>query len=151
MVKWGIGLVMLGLAAGAAMAQTPAQIVQERREGLRRAGAAMEAIQQNVQGRGDPQAIVPRVAEVQEFFSKDFSSRFHAGTQQGAPGLETRALPAIWSDFASFQRAEQVAIAALAALRDAAASGDRAATATAFQAAGQACGNCHRPFRAPAR
>ncbi|MCW8087474.1 cytochrome c [Sabulicella glaciei] len=151
MGKWGIGLVMLGLAAGAALAQTPAQIVQERREGLRRVGATMEAVQQSVQGRGDPTALAPRIAEAHDFFAQGFPARFPTGTQQGTPGLETRALPGIWVDSDGFHRAGQGVVTALANLRDAAASGDRAATATAFQAAGAACGNCHRPFRAPAR
>ena len=36
-------------------------------------------------------------------------------------------------------------------LRTAAASGDAGAFAAAYGQTGQACGTCHRPYRAPAR
>ena len=40
---------------------------------------------------------------------------------------------------------------ALGVLRTAAASGDVAATAAAFNQVGGTCGACHRPYRGPAR
>jgi cytochrome c556 len=152
MKSWILGLALAGLAgAVVADAQTPAQIVQERREGLRRMGQHMEAMQPVAQSRGDARALVQRIDDMIAFYNVGFVQRFPAGTQQGAPGLETRALPAIWSDMAGFQRADQGMVQALQNLRTAAASGDGAQFQTAFQAAGQACGNCHRPYRAPAR
>jgi cytochrome c556 len=150
-MKFWIAAAAVLFVAHAASAQPASQIVQERRDGLRRVGEAMEAIQANVQSRGDPRAMLPRIEQMQAFFSDNFSARFPAGTQQGAPGIESRALPAIWTDFAAFQRAEQGTIQALGGLRSAAASGDAAAFQAAFQATGPTCGACHRPFRAPAR
>ena len=152
MKSWVLGLAMAGLAGAiAAQAQSPAQVVQERRDGLRRMGGHMEAMQQIAQTRGDPRPAVQRLDDMVAFFGTGFVQRFPGGTQQGAAGLETRALPAIWSDLPAFERAQQGTTQALTTLRTAAAAGDAAAFQSAFQAAGQSCGVCHRPFRAPAR
>lgn len=136
---------IIGLASlGGAFAQPdPAQIIRERREGLRAVGQHMEAIVAIVQSRGDARAAVPRVEAMQAFFAT-FPARFPANTQTG----ETRALPAIWTDAAGFTAAYNGAVTALGNLRTAAASGDVAALGQAAQATGASCGNCHRPFRA---
>jgi cytochrome c556 len=107
----------------------------------------MEALQAIARSGGDPRPAVERIEAVQRFFV-NFGQRFPAGTQQGAPGIETRALPAIWSDRAGFDRVEAALAPRLAALREAAASGNPQAFAQALQAAGAACGDCHRPYRA---
>lgn len=150
MKPWIAG-VIASVVAGAALAQTPALTVQERRDGLRRVGAHMEAMQAHAQRGGDPREMLPRIDEALAWFRDGFTARFPAGTGQGAPGIETRALPAIWTDFAGFERAEQGQVAAFQNLRRVAETGDRGAFQTAFQAAGQTCGTCHRPYRAPAR
>ncbi|WP_051213092.1 cytochrome c [Rubritepida flocculans] len=140
----------LGLFAmiGAAAAQADlARIVTERREGLRAVGQHMEALQAIARSGGDPRPAVERIEAVQRFFV-NFGQRFPAGTQQGAPGIETRALPAIWTDRAGFDRAEAALAPRLAALREAAAGGNAQAFGQALQAAGAACGDCHRPYRA---
>ena len=143
-------LVALGLAALAAPAlaqSSPAQIVQERREGLRAMGQHMEAMAAIARAGSDPRPAVERVQAIEAWF-RGFPARFPPGTQQGAPGLETRALPAIWSNFADFERLSQALPARLAALREAAASGNAGQFGQALQAAGAACGDCHRPYRA---
>lgn len=129
---------------GTAFAQPdPAQIIRERREGLRAVGQHMEAIVAIVQSRGDARSAVPRVEAMQAFFA-NFPARFPANTQAG----ETRALPSIWTDNAGFVNAYNALGPALANMRTAAASGDVAALGPAVQAAGATCGNCHRPYRA---
>lgn len=150
MKPWIAG-VLASVVAGVALAQSPAQVVQERRDGLRRMGQHMEAIQAHVQRGGDPREMIPRIDDAVNWYANGFTARFPQGTAQGTPGLETRALPAIWSDFAGFERADQAQVAAFRNLRQVAETGDRAAFQTAFQQAGQTCGGCHRPYRAPAR
>lgn len=136
---------IIGAASlGSAYAQSdPAQIIRERREGLRAVGQHMEAILAIVQSRGDARAAVPRVEAMQAFFAT-FPTRFPPGTQAG----ETRALPAIWTDAAGFTAAYNGTVAALGNLRMAAASGDVAALGQAVQATGATCATCHRPYRA---
>jgi cytochrome c556 len=146
-----LGVAIMG-AGGAGMAlaqaQDPAQVVRERREGLRAVGAHLEAMQAIAQTRGDTRAAVPRIEAIEQWF-QNFTARFPAGTGQGAPGIETRALPAIWQDFAAFQAADRALPPLLASLKEAAQSGDVGRFATALQATGgNGCGNCHRPFRA---
>ncbi len=135
-----IGLVTLG----AAWAQgDPAQVIRERREGLRAVGQHFEALGAIAQSRGDTRAAVPRIEAVQAFFV-NFPARFPANTQTG----ETRALPTIWTDNAGFVAAYNGLGPALANLRTVAAGGDATAFGEALRAAGATCGNCHRPYRA---
>ena len=142
-----IGLGMLAMLGTAVAQPNPAQVVQERRDGLRAVGAHMEAKAAIARAGSDPRPAAERVAAVQRFFV-DFPARFPAGTQQGAPGIETRALPAIWTDRANFERVAAALAPRLEALGAAAQSGDARAFGTALQATGASCGDCHRPFRA---
>lgn len=70
---------------------------------------------------------------------------------RGFTATKTRALDGIWNSQADFKtKADALATAATAAA-DAAKTGDAAATRTALQGIGRACGSCHDPFRAPAQ
>ncbi len=135
------------LLAGAAWAQGPADVVQQRRDGLKAMGAHSEAMAAIARAGGDPRPALPRIEEMERFFA-GFPARFPAGTQQGAPGVDTRALPNIWADFAAFERLNANLLARLATLKQAAAAGDARAFPAALQATGAACGECHRPNRA---
>ena len=144
----GLAAMMGGAAFHEARAQTDlARVVQERRDGLKAVGVIFTAVGDAARAGSDPRPLAPRIAEVEAFFV-NFGARFPAGTQQGAPGLDTRALPAIWTDRTGFDRAEAALPARLATLREAAASGNVAAFQAATQQAGAACGDCHRPYRA---
>ncbi|WPB84198.1 c-type cytochrome [Sediminicoccus rosea] len=152
MKLWMAGLGMAALMGATpvleAMAQpSPAAIVTERREGFKAAGDNMTAIAAVARAGGDPRGTVERIAAVQAWFATA-GTRFPAGTQQGAPGIDTRALPAIWTDRATFDTAMAAMGPRLTALREAAASGNVANFQAAVQATGAACGDCHRPFRA---
>lgn len=146
----GLGLVAIMGAAptlGAFAQGNLSAVVAERREGLKAVGENMTAIAGVARAGGDPRGTVERIAAVQAFFPT-MAARFPAGTQQGAPGLDTRALPSIWTDRAGFDAALAAMGPRLAALREAAASGNVANFQAAVQATGAACGDCHRPYRA---
>jgi len=138
-------LAALGLLAAASAGPALAQgnVIAERREGLRAQEATLGAVQATVRSGGDVRGLVPRIEAAQAFFA-DYPSRFPEGSNVG----DTRALPAVWTDRASFERAWSNLLPTLVALRSAAASGDVAATGAALQATGGACVNCHRSFRA---
>ena len=141
-------LASLGLVAmmGGAIAQTNlGAVVTERREGLKAAGENMTAVAGVARAGGDPRETVQRIAAIQAWFAT-MGPRFPAGTQQGAPGIDTRALPAIWTDRAGFDAALAAIGPRLTALSEAAASGNVAAFQAAVQATGAACGDCHRPY-----
>ncbi len=135
------------LLAGTAWAQSPAEVVQQRRDGLKAMGGHAEAMAAIARAGGDPRPAVARIEEMERFFAT-FPARFPAGTQQGAPGIDTRALPNIWADFAAFERLNANLLTRLAAMKEVAASGNAGAFPAALQATGAACGECHRPNRA---
>lgn len=145
--RFAVWKLALGLAFGVATiggtAWAQADIIAARKDGLKRVGANMDAIKLVVDARGDVRSVAPRVDEIVTFFS-DFPTRFPAGSGTG----DTRALPAIWTDHAGFERVAANALTAAKALQTTVNAGDSAATAQAFQALGGACGACHRPFRA---
>lgn len=139
-------LAALGLAAlvasGTAYAQ--ADVIAERRANLKRMGEHMEAMKPISDSRGDPRPAVARIDDMIAWFSI-MQTKFPPGSGTG----DTKALPAIWQDWARFQAADEAMVGQLRTLRAAAAAGDAAAFQTAYQATGpQFCGGCHRPFRA---
>lgn len=70
---------------------------------------------------------------------------------RGFTATKTRALDAIWASQADFKtKADGLATAANAVVA-AAKAGDEAATRTAMQNMGRACGACHDPYRGPAQ
>jgi cytochrome c556 len=127
--------------AGPALAQ--GNVIAERREGLRTQQATLDAVVAAVRSGGDVRALVPRIEAAQAFFA-DYASRFPEGSNVG----DTRARPEVWTDRAGFETALRNLQPTLVALRNAAASGDVAATGAALQATGGACLNCHRGYRA---
>jgi cytochrome c556 len=70
---------------------------------------------------------------------------FPAGTETGG---NTKALPAIWSDRAGFEKAAATFGENATKLSAAAAADDKTAFAEAFKATAGACGACHRTYRA---
>ncbi len=70
---------------------------------------------------------------------------FPPGTEAGR---DTKALKTVWSDSAGFARDAAAFVTAAKALKAAAASDDKAGFASAFKATGQACGACHKGYRA---
>ncbi|MBB5690553.1 cytochrome c [Roseomonas alkaliterrae] len=138
----GIAIAAFGTAS-AAFAQ---DVIAQRRDGLRAMGRHMEAIKAVSDARGDTRPLVARVEEMITFY-RGLPALFPAGSGTG----DTRALPAIWSDRAGFERANANMVTQLEALRTAAASGDNAALTAAFNQTGATCGACHRPYRGPAR
>jgi cytochrome c556 len=121
-------------------------VLEERKQGFRSMGQSMEAIQRIVENRQPVAGAVAPARVIAEFAPK-IKGLFPPGSDRG----ETRALPAIWSDRAGFDRVADAMVPAATALLAAAESGDAARLGAQLQATGQACGACHRPYRAPAR
>ncbi len=63
-------------------------------------------------------------------------------------GDNTKALPAIWTDRATFNTDAQNLANAAAKLEQVAHAGDQAAFAQQVQVVGEACVTCHKQFRA---
>jgi cytochrome c556 len=139
MRKGLIALLAIG-TAGIALAQ--ANVIAERRDGLRQMGRHVEAIGTVVQARGDVRPLTEPVRYIADF-SRRMSTLFPPGSGQG----DTRALPAIWTDRPTFDARLADFQAAAERLVAVQATGDAAAFATQFQATAATCGACHRAFR----
>lgn len=74
-----------------------------------------------------------------------FPSQFPPGSETGH---NTRALPAVWSDRADFEKAANNAVEALTKLAELAKAGDTDAVAAQVKTIGDACAACHRTYRA---
>jgi cytochrome c556 len=70
---------------------------------------------------------------------------------RGFTATKTRAVDGIWNSQADFKAKADALVTAATAAAEAGKTGDAAATRTALQGVGRACGSCHDPFRAPAQ
>jgi cytochrome c556 len=144
MIRMKSMLAALGLVALAGTALAQAEVIAERRAGLKRMGGHMEAMKPVVEAKGDVKALEPRIDDMIAFY-RNLPALFPPGSGTG----DTKALPAIWQDFGRFQELNLALLGQLSTLKAAAGAGDTAAFAAAYQATGpQYCGTCHRPFRA---
>jgi cytochrome c556 len=141
-VRTWVAALAVTAVAGTALAQ--ANVIAERRAGLKRMGEHMEAMKPIADARGDPRPAVARVDDMIAWY-RGLPALFPPGSGTG----DTKAQPAIWQEFPRFEQANAALLGQLATLRAAAASGDGAAFAAAYAPTGsQFCGGCHRPFRA---
>ena len=76
---------------------------------------------------------------------KQFPTQFPKGSEQGH---DTKALPAIWSDNAGFQKAADNLASASTKLAELAKAGDADAVAAQVKVVGDACTACHKDYRA---
>ena len=131
-------------AAAPGTAATPAQVVATRQGGMAMVGSITDLMKAAVAAGADPKAYQEPAAALAKWGTA-YPSLFPDGTQNVG---DTKALPAIWSDPAGFEKADAAFVQASTALAEAAKSGDKAAFAAAFMDEGKACGGCHRNFKA---
>lgn len=140
-----VGAVAAGaMVGGATIAMAQANVVKERQENRKQAGAAMRAIKGIIDAKGPTAGAVAEAAKLKTLEAA-FVKMFPAGSTQ-----DSKALPTVWSDWAGFQAASKASEAAYDKLATAAGSGDQAALAAAFADTGKTCGACHDKFRAKA-
>lgn len=140
-----VGAVAAGaMVGGATIAMAQANVVKERQENRKQAGAAMRAIKGIIDAKGPTAGAVAEAAKLKTLEAA-FVKMFPAGSTQ-----DSKALPTVWSDWAGFQAASKASEAAYDKLATAAGSGDQAALAAAFADTGKTCGACHQKFQAKA-
>jgi cytochrome c556 len=152
-VVLAIGIMAIGTAGlfGAATQARAVEVEPSAVLAIRQAGFDLQGA-----NLGDiKRAVEAKVTEVKPFkpnaeailaWSKVIPTLFPAGTDDRAG--TTKALPAVWSDRGGFERAAAKLSNASESLVKAADDNDPAAFAVAFKATADACGGCHRPFRA---
>ncbi|MCR9071216.1 MAG: cytochrome c [Alphaproteobacteria bacterium] len=119
-----------------------ADVIDDRQRGFKQHVENMKAVKAAVESGNASAAVAPATAMVA--FAKTVPSLFPEGSGTG----DTRALPAIWSDWAGFEKVAMEHVAAVEKLQAAAQSGDASALGAQLKATGATCGACHKPYRA---
>jgi len=143
----GFSVLFIGshaVAQTAAPTVAPESVILARQAVMDLQAATTGALKRTLDAKGDVKPLKDGADAIAKS-AQVIPALFPAGTDKGG---NTKALPAVWSDRAGFEQAAANLGKAAQALSAAAASGDEAATANAFRDLGQACGNCHRNFRA---
>jgi cytochrome c556 len=143
---------LAAVACGAIIAEAQtgaAQAVTARKDLMRSQGRAVASLQPMLRNEQpwNQQTAVAAMTTLQQT-SQQIPSVFPEGSGAG-PGIETRALPAIWQNRQAFEATAASLNTAATQLLQLAQANQEAAFRAAFPAVGQACGACHTTFRAP--
>lgn len=150
--KTALAVVGILVAAGVALPAADAGshegatgVVKERMDLMKGMGKAMKTISQAMM-MGGADEVSPAMKAAADSLAAS-TKRVPALFPPGSDGGGTKALPAVWSDNAGFNKAANQASKAAQALADAAAAGDTFALMDAVDAVGASCRTCHRTFR----
>ena len=130
------------LVGGATIALAQDDVIKQRQENRKEAGATMRAIKGVIDAKGDVKTIVPQAAKLKTLEAA-FIKMFPAGSDKG----DTKALPTVWSDMAGFKGKAAAFSAAADKLAAATAAGDNAGATAAFGDVRKSCGDCHTGYR----
>ena len=139
-------VVLAGLS-GLAMAQVmqkPDDIIAGRQAGFDLQAGVAVAMKQVVEAKLDVKPLEDG-ANGLVTWGKAIPGMFPDGTQEGHG---THALPAVWSDRAGFEKAAANFVAQAEKLKALAAANDKDGFAAQYKETTQACGACHRGYRA---
>ena len=137
----------LAMAATPAAAPSPQAAIAARQAGYKKMGAAMKALNEQLKSDAPAKAVMVSAARTIAVTAPDQPKLFPAGSGASA-GVPTDALPAIWTDRATFDAKMASLIAESAKLLTVANGGDLAAIRAQAKATGATCSGCHRQFRA---
>ena len=146
----GVAMLTL-LASGIATAQVAAglkaeEIIAARQAGFDLQAGVANAMKAAVEAKLDVK-LMEDGAKGLAAWGRTIPTLFPEGTQTGG---NTKALPAIWSDRAGFEKAAANFVEQADKLKALAAANDKEGFATQFKTTTEACGACHRPYRARA-
>jgi cytochrome c556 len=123
--------------------------IKERRALMKSISKEFKPIKAYAKSGEGTAADVAKHASAMNALSKKINALFPKGSGRGDfSDKETRALPAIWKDWAGFEKAASVLEQESATLVKIAGTGDQKAIAKQVGALGKnGCGGCHKPFR----
>jgi cytochrome c556 len=128
-----------------ALAASPQDIVAARKAGFKKMGGAFKTINDQIKrGAVDKPAAVA-AAQTIAATARQQGGLFPPGT--GPDKVKTDALPAIWTQKATFDAQMNKLVADSGKLVGAANSGDLATLTAQFKATGAVCAACHKQFR----
>ena len=144
MRKFVLAAAMVVAASGVASAQSGPNLIETRQVGFALLAGDFAGIRAVAAAKGDVKTL-ENPAKAMGRYAAIIPSLFPQGT---AAGNNTKALPEVWSKSDDFKKASAALGEASALLVKASAAGDAAGVDAAIKAVGDACGACHRAFRA---
>ena len=154
--KLGVLAIVAAVGGGAlfaadtiSAAMTGEAAIKARKEAMKSISADWKVVNAFVkEGKGTAKDVAKKASEIAETMHK-LSDMFPKGS--GRPDVsdkETRALPAIWTDMAGFDKAQKVMIRETELLAKTAEGGDKDAIAKQVAQVGKlGCGGCHKAYR----
>jgi cytochrome c556 len=140
--KFALAILVFSLA-GTAYAANPDPILT-RQAGQDLMQGDFTGISMVLTLKGDVKKL-EQPAKAMARWMRQFPSQFPPGSDTGE---NTKALPTVWSDSAGFHKAADTMADAADKLAQLAAGGDVDGMAGQLKVVGQACGACHRAYRA---
>jgi len=136
-----VGILAIGPSIVARAADDP---IAARKANRKEVGDLAKQIKAVVDAGGPASSIVAPARKIAAL-EGPFETLFPPGSDKG----DTKALPAVWTDWNGFQADSKTLVTQANALADAAAAGKSPdEIKAAFGALGKACGGCHNTYRA---
>lgn len=147
-----IALAVLGMSAAlagtlAVAASPAATAITTRQANFKKMGGAMKVLKDQLASGTIDKAQAVAAAKTLASVGRQQGALFPNGSGASA-GVKTEALPAIWTNRATFDGAMKAYLAQADKLVVAANTGNAAAIGAQFKAVGGTCGSCHKQFRA---
>jgi len=119
-------------------------VIETRQAGQDVLAGTFAGIRAVVAAKGDVKTL-ETPAKAMARWAKQYATLFPPGSDKGH---DTKALPAVWSDMAGFQKDANDLAEATTKLAELAKAGDAEAVAAQVKAVGDTCGACHKAYRA---
>ena len=136
----------LANASDVEAASSPLAVIETRQAGFKKMGAAMKAIVEQLKSATPDQSKMAAATQVISSFSTEPLHWFPAGTGTEA-GVDTDALPNIWTDRAKFDSLATRLVAESKTLTTTMSGTDLTAIKTQVKALSEVCSTCHKSFR----
>jgi cytochrome c556 len=149
-VGWvGVVMIVAGLMASGSMSiagsTVPAEIIKIRKQGMKSTGAALKTVRDQLRRSETDMTAVTQGAAQMHKSAEQMAQWFPPGSGPEA-GVKTGALPAIWSDAATFEKKRQDFLAAAGKFTEVAAGGDKKSIIAAVAPLNRTCKGCHDMF-----
>lgn len=139
-------IILAATAISMTIGSAVANPIEQRQANMKERGAIMKVLGPMLQGKADFNAdvVAAELAKLEE--NAKAGSDFEALWPQGSDTGETKAAPAIWTDFAGYKAANEK-YAENVATAVAARPQDLAAFQASFGPVASGCGSCHEIYR----
>lgn len=145
------GLVLLGTVSALAdepgNATSPRTLIEARRATLKKMGAAMKAIVEQLKTEVPDTARMTTAAQFISSNAPQLAGWFPAGTGPDS-GVDTDALPYIWKERGKFDSLAERLVTESKTLTTTLGAADLGAIKTQAKVVAEACATCHHSFRA---